>query len=135
MSKYIKLDTGKEIREWIVNHPPERETLTVKTQNEMIAEPPDSLEKDSNNDTSKDNVYFGVNHTICTNEGHPIVTLGRVYLVKDAEEALSRYIFDYGVHQSGKGVDCVYFKIRQYFWYELQEISVFRLADGTNNFL
>ncbi|MFC1949018.1 hypothetical protein ACFLW0_02465 [Chloroflexota bacterium] len=123
MTEFIELNNTKEIREWMEANP-RRGTLRGLTLQELI----NSVE--IKKEVPKDGNYYGIKHTY---DG-PDITLGQVYIAKDAKEALQQYLFAPNTHQAGVGEECISFKLRDNFWYEPQQIRVFKLAEGTDSF-
>ncbi|MBN2074779.1 MAG: hypothetical protein JW762_04435 [Dehalococcoidales bacterium] len=125
MSDYIKLSSSMEIRKWMDAHPPMWKPLQGLTISEII-----DWEEDEKKEVPKDGEYYGVMHSY---DG-PNLSLRQVFIAQNAIDALRQYIYNHQLHQCGVGEDCIGFKIRDNFWYEGQEIEVFKLAEGTDHF-
>lgn len=130
MSEFIELKNAKEIRQWREAHRPET-GMKVESLREILEAPKTSHELDKQ---SEESTYYGVQHLLYTSGGEALICLQRVFLAKDAEEALQQYIFEAAERSSGRGEQYISFKLYDDFNYEPQKISVIKLAKGTNHF-
>jgi hypothetical protein len=134
MSEHIVLEGPKAIGEWIddnakqhrQNHPAQR--LTLHNLKEYQEE--DKITQDADG-----KVYYGIRHTIYTPDGWPLVTLQRIYLARNAEEALEKYIFGPTRHRVGHREDCIDVTLRTNLMDRYQTIRAFKLWEGTDHFL
>jgi len=131
MSESIQLNSGEEIREWMQQNEPPVGKMQTFTYQQFLEMPDEQIKSKPE---PKDGDHWGVVHALFTDDGWPMVDVGRVYVAGSAEEALQQYLFGPGIHQSGHGGECVCFLVRHEFWHEMQEINVFRLAEGTDFF-
>jgi hypothetical protein len=127
MSDNIRLDNLKSIKKWIEKHMPAERHLVVQSVDEILKAPI--------REPRGKGVFYGVQHILYADDGSPLVAFGRVYRAKNAEEALERYVFGPSRHVSGKGEQCIDVTLYDDFKRAVQEITVFRLAEGTDKFL
>ncbi len=128
MSEHIKLDYGREIRQWMEAHPPEPTELKFYSVEELLALPKSELEGEPKQ-VPQDGDYYGVEHRLFTPAGEPILSVARVYIAKSAEEALQQYVHGSVSQLTGKGVECAFTKNWQQYTYEMQEIEVSQIEN------
>lgn len=124
------LKTAKEIREWMSTQTPPVTELHAYTPRELHAM---DFSKPSRK-VPDDGQYYGVVHILHTADGCPLITLRRVYIAKNADEALRWYLFGPSRHPSGRGEECVDVTLWKNFRREPQRIDVFPLTEGTDHF-
>jgi len=79
-------------------------------------------------------LYFGIEHTVFTADGWPLVTLERVFVANNAEDALAKYVFGPSKHLTGSGNNYIGVILRTNLTDRPQKIHVLRLAEGTDSF-
>jgi hypothetical protein len=125
----LTLDGASGIRAWVDANPP----AFAKTQEEtregvfitsVLVEPPGETR------------LFGVEHSIYKPDGYPLLMFARVYAAVDPRHALHQYLYsEMPERRYGRGVDHVYIKLYDLdFTYQAQEIRVFPLWEGTDQF-
>ena len=132
----LRLRSATEVRDWMQHNPPPvpiggTKVLTIEELEQLDESEPDSCGSPADSANQR---LFGVEHSIYTVNGWMITTLRRVYQASSAEEALSEYLYGPSYHQSGRGVQCVGFIMREDWRYEMQEIEVYELAPDTDCF-
>jgi len=133
MSDYLALKTAVEISDWMEhNHSvycPDGGSEPVSLQGFI-----EYVEEDRPDALPDGMLRFGVEHTVFTEDGWPLVSLERVYMAKNAEEALAQYVFGPSKHLSGSGDSYVGVILRTNLTDWPQEIKVFEMAEGTDSF-
>lgn len=128
MSEVIKLEELKVIKKWIETNTPKVSPIIIFTAEKIKT-------SEHKKTTNTGGTYFAVEHTLYTEKGWPLVTLSRIFRAKDAENALSQYIFGPSRHTSGKGEEFVDVTFRDNFTRVEQEIQVFKIKEGTKTLL
>ena len=127
MKDFINLDSGRAIREWADAHcptVPQDKYSRPMTIQELLEIHPSKLKAEKTVDM---HTSFRIEHSLGLPDGWTLVTIERVILAKDAEEALEQYIFDPDsrsiVGQYGESLAVI---IRDNFRQEPQRITVYR---------
>ena len=133
MSEYLTLKNPEAIDNWMEqNYPiyyPDGGGKAMTPQ-ELI----EYTEEEQPDQLLDGGLYFGVSHTVYDTDGWPLVTVQRVFTAKDAEEAMAKYVFKPSKQISGRGNNYLAVILRTSLTDRPQEISVFKLAEGTDSF-
>lgn len=103
MSEHIDLHSGEEIRDWMRKNG--FDIVRVESEDAPRFFQPRFTP------TSGTTFLFSIEHTYCTDEGRPMVSVKRMFRATSAEDALQQYLLEGKERLCGRGEQQVGFKL------------------------